>query len=552
MDEKIVAYFGDDVKEKLSKDYNYDLFSNVSDSVAYLLSKHGVESFKNGSVIRFLLDQNTLLSNFDSSTYLEFEKALSDKQYWSHPFSIIYNMELRAKFLLQTSKDDDFNQMKEELFKLLEPVLFESKLRLPTIKDVMKKAESRLFSSRFDFIGPIEGHEQNDTEVVDEEYIGATALGKLGDDGEIKTDNAILKETRTDNHDMLALKELLLVLNKEKKIDKFSIALSFFNKYLPELDEMGFKSIMMTVKDGYIVNIQLTPYLGEEKTYKQHYAPQKVASTMSIIEQMGRFPEGKKTLGEGEFVFISALGYVATKDGLQLNNFGQNIMDKVSLSAETFVYEQQNDNYFGTRVCFTPMNYEDFPILLRTGSVIFGLNDYTFHSAVEIKPDSFKLIRNLYLNEFTDSLHWSESWVSARYYHKNFTKQEGSNSDLFFFYREENEEILMKIINSYYEEFPYTIELYSKHFSRDNQSIVEKYMKNIKPLHKRLTLSSYVTENSFNYTRLDTTWKKIADSLEIDSNHEEIKRYGLREKAISLAKEKNIPIEEAVKQVLGK
>lgn len=553
MEDKTKKYFKETITGVEQKDYNYDLFSSITDNVAYILSKSKVVSFTNGAVIKYLADQNTLLSNFDSMTALDYPQAVSDGTYDSYPFSMAHHMELRARYLLQTSSTDNFLKLKEELFTLIEPLFFEGNMRLPVLRKVMEEAEARLYKSKYKFVGPVSGHEQNEVEVLTDVSIGVQALVKYEEDGEtVSKENSITQELRTDNHDMLALKELILVLRKEKKIDRFSIGLSFFNKYMPELDALGIKNILMTVKDGEIINFQMNPYIGKEKEYKQDFGVQKAASAMAVLEQLSRFPEGKPLLGDNELVFVSTMGYVATRSNLDFGDLRKNIMNDVSLCSETFVYEKHNDEVYGTRLCFTPMNYEDFPLIVRNGSVIFGLHDYSFHSAVKINPEKFPLIRNLFLRDFQDDWHTSAGWIAGSFENNNFEKlNESGESDNFYFYRPENEEKLMKVINSYYEDFPYTYTLYSRSFSSDRDTAT-KYGENTKPLHKRMTLGKFVNENTLEYLPFTTTWEGIASSHHTDTQIASIQRMHLRDDVMKVVAEEGLSLDDAIAKVLKK
>jgi hypothetical protein len=546
MDEKLKKYFGESLETKEVKEYNYDLFSTVSDSVAYMLTKNKVTSFTNGAIIKYLADQTTLLSNFDSSVSVDYENSLESKSYRDFTFSIYYQMELRAKYLLQTDSYDNFNEMKEELYELMTPLMFESELRMPIIKKVIELSEKRLFSSNYNFIGPVLGHEQNDTtEVEDTEQYGITNLQSNQEDGDVdKPSSTLLEEVRTDCHDMLALKELILVLRKEKKIDKFSIALAFFNKYMKELDEEGFKTLVMTTRNGEVVNFQLNPYIGNEAEKNPHYGISKASTGIGILEAMSRFPNSASSLSDNEIVFVSTLGYVATKDNIDFKDMKKNIMDKASLCGELYCYEKNEKIVQGTRVCFTPLNYEDFPLILRNGSVIFGLFDNTFHSMGVVDNTLHSFLRNKFLDVYSDDWSFSEGWVSALYSHQDI-----EDEDMYFFYKKENEGLLIKILCSQYEEFPFSKELFSKSFGSEPVQISFKYAQETKPLHKRMNLENYVNSNSFDYSISDTWWELISRKYKGNISAERLKRAGLRNEVIRLIKDDGISLEEAIKKV---
>ena len=379
--------------KKDTEDYNLDLVSNLVDKTAQMFMEAGQETITEGDVLS-VTEKIANLENADDKIE-DLVMALADGEYDKFPFSMEIVQELRAKFLLKTEQSDTYKSLMKEVDSLITQYL--SKKEWEKIKTAMKDAEKRIFEEDIDFINPPEGMNQGDVIPLTPEE--ASLYG-------IMTDVAVDK--RKDNHDMLSLKELVLIL-KGADVDHLTIGPGFFLKYLPELREQDIHGIVFHVENNKLKSIKTVKIFEEHMTT---YSP--ITAAIALVDSNGSDTEMKdKIIGKGkkqkvskrytftklyepkdvvkdkDRYYVCVDGVVAAPEKMTPLGYEKpSYNTKRVASGETFLFERQEGELICTRLYFMPYKMSEINPLLQTGSVVFGSNDQSLHSCVK-DPRSF-------------------------------------------------------------------------------------------------------------------------------------------------------------------
>jgi hypothetical protein len=498
---------GRDLESKKSpNNYNYDLFSKTRDKVAGMFSEIGIDHIMNKDVVE--VTAMGRYHNFKRMEIFDLDMAMEKGDYYLYPYNLVIENEIRTKYLLQTEADDDFKDMVEELFIHLKKYL--KKEDLEKIDRALNKAKERVYKQTIKFLDPYQGLEEgNYRELTKEEM----------EQNLIVSDHSVYIDERTERFDLLALKELLLIFRGDKNVDKYSIGMGFFNKFLPELKDEGIDGIIMHIKEGQIENLKVESFKGK---INFNYSPLK-ASLFTHQAFLSDYEEKERKLGEkvvkytkfsnfreiqdNEFFIVSVDGAVANQEDINLIGYsGTSYNNKIEKAGETFLI----DNEKMVRLYFTPYNYLNFPLVHNHGSVIFGSNDQTYHSVSELPNEkiSESMIGKLQKmwNSRSDVFEVNEGYVPAVI---SLMFKEKNEDPVDFFKKRDNVNSVIKGLSE--ESTVSRVIALNEFFGMNNtynekvtKEFVTKYTLDNHPLSKMFNLKHYVENNDL--AGLQDTW----------------------------------------------
>lgn len=374
-----------DVKD--NEDYNFDLVSLMVNKAAFMFMSAGQKDTFSGDMT-FAMELTQTTKNFfrnkndridyQLNNFLDGISFASKEEFRQESYKMSFNasIELRDRYLLQTSADDDFDTLYIEILKRLEKLM--SKDDLNILKNAVRASESRFANNPYKFIAP------------------AKQSIKSNDDVEKLLDSDVLKyglnpapnrpyfyKTKYDSHDMIALKDLYLVLKEEKRLDKFAMGIGFFSKYIPELEETGYTGIFVHVEDGLVKSLQLIEKKDTDKY--AFYSPMKATNALLKIK-----PKIDKEITELDDFYIVTKGLIGTPKMEEFNLINESLIFAYNKTevVEVFNYALKKSEHSKnsdliltqTRLHITPLNYNDFHIIHQHGGVIYGSNSCIFSS----------------------------------------------------------------------------------------------------------------------------------------------------------------------------
>ena len=375
--------------KKDTEDYNIDLVSELIDRHVKILMDAGQMDIKAGDVLKIdsqeagFLDKNVFAD--------ELQDAISEERYELYPFNHALEKEMRAYFLLRTEKKDTFKELMFQVESMSENYMTSAEMAI--LKRVIKKAEGRIFKEEIEFLNPPEGQEQGELKQLEE--FEKKALGMTG---------KIVVDRRKDNHDLLALKELVLIM-KGDDVHPLSIGPGFFGKYMPELLEEGYLGVVCIVQNNKLDRISLVKFPFEDRdlvavkpvmNMLREYSPVTMASLIyfnfksSLIEK--KDAKGKTFLAheikgdifpKGKRMYITVDGMVSGPSNKAPLNYEMASKNDTRIpAAETFMLEKDQNEVVATRLYFTAYKPSQLHPMLQHGSVVYGLNDMSFHSCL--------------------------------------------------------------------------------------------------------------------------------------------------------------------------
>lgn len=511
----------DIVPQKEPNNYNFDLVSKTRDRIAGMLMETGVDSILNKDLITITgLSRNYL---YDKMDLYDINLAENIGDYRLYNYNIVIENELRTKFILQTESKDDFREMYSELKEKLKKYLSDSELN--KLENAVKNGSKRLHEEvKISFLDPYEGLEEGYLRELTEEEIKENNFIE-GLDEYPKVDD------RNDNHDLLSLKELLLVLDG-KDVEEYSIALGFFAKIMPELIKEDIHSVLMKTKNKKIVDLKFSKFISNKSMY---YSP--IKAGISIVENflVDKNIENHKIgnrevtstkfnnyreIEENEQFFVVVDGNISLPSNKETIGYNENCINEIEKKcSELFLFKKEKS----IRLGFSPYNYDNIPLIHQHGSIIFGSNDQTYHSVSERKSED---ISQTMISRVQDL--WNEN-------NKRFNLNEGNspatiaimykNKDedpISFFKERENVENLIKSLaeESYSTidiEMNSTFELnnvYNKQEFKDN---VNKLILNLHPLSKCFNLKKYIEENTLDNLQYTKYYEVALEKYEQDN-----------------------------------
>lgn len=545
---------------KDTEDYNMDLVSEVVDKAIRVFMDGGQNSINPGDYIKV---EDKITSKLDGTTTdKDFKNSVASGEYESYPYTAQVEAELRSIFLLQTNKKDTFKSLMEDFDAL--GGKFMSLEHLKIIKDCITKSEDRIFKNTLVFPSPIEGNEQ-----------GVVRNLTDGEVTEYNLQTSITVDERFDNHDLLALKDLVLMMSGNK-VHPLAFGPSFFAKYIPEIKQAGFEGVLLVVEDGLLKAIKL----GKLPVGDIRFSPVQAASLiyfniMSDFKMIPAAPNSlnklecdfigdEKSLKDNMKVYVVVDGCVAipanktpyTYEGVSKNDARLN-------AGEIFVMEQIESKPVLTRIGFVPYDYRQLHIFHQHGSVILGSNDQSMQSCYKDSRDFAEDVINEYRDYWKkivdsgDSLGdaFSPSVVAARIHH--FLKDaEGKSSAGVDILNKENKKSLELAIHSISEQNGFTLawtldnlHFYHMVYTGTVHEQITKLLEFEAPLNRRWLAKTYLENGSgITVQKQPTFYVKLANDLKQAKLTQNVEFY-LKMKTIEQKVSGGLSYEESIKQV---
>lgn len=550
---------------KDTEDYNMDLVSEVVDKAIKVFMEGGQEAILPGDYIQV---ENKITSKIDGTkTDQDYTEAVKTGEYEKFPFSSKVEAELRSIFLLQTSKKDTFKTLMEQMEHLSSS--FFSPGQFQVLQSVIQKAEERIFKNPLIFPAPLEGNEQGLLRELTE-----------GEAKEYNLQSIIMVDERMDNHDLLALKDLVLMM-EGKKVHPLAFGPSFFAKYLPELKQAGYDGVMLITDHGVLKSIKLTKLPVSNLRYSPVEAAAQVFFNLMAEFKMSPAPEGsinklkceilkfdQYALSDSMKVYVVVDGCVAipsNKTPYALEGVSKN--DTRMKAGEVFVLEKIEKKPVLTRIGLVPYDYRPLHIFHQHGSMILGGNDQSLQSCYKEAEDFAENVINdyrQYWKEMVDSGvepngdAFSAAVVAARINHflKDKDGKETTEAQIF---DKENKKALELAMHSISEQTGFTLfwtlqnlHYYHMIYSGTVRKEITKMVEFEAPLSRRWLAKTYIENGSgITVDKQPTFYVKLAEDLKKHQYKQSTELY-LKLKAIDQKIASGLSNEEAIKQVYSK
>lgn len=548
---------------KDTEDYNMDLVSEVIDKAVRVFMEGGQEGFRAGDYIKV---QEKILSNLDqTSGSKDFDRSVKSGDYKIFPFSQAVEAELRSIFLLQTNKKDSFKSLMESMESLAEKYF--SKGQFKKLQSIIEKSEPRIFKNPLLFPAPLEGNEQG--------------LSRNLTEGELKdfnlTDSMTVDE-RFDNHDLLALKDLVLMM-EGKTVHPLAFGPSFFAKYMPEIKAAGFDGVVVKVVDNQLKSITLSKL----PVGNMRYSPVEAASLLFFTEnvEVKEVAPGPNSINKKEFeitkfddkafkdnhrYFVVVDGCVAIPSGKAPYDYETASKNDLRLMAgEVFLFEKIDSQVVQTRVGFVPYDYRPLHVLHQHGSYILGANDQSFQSCYKETKDFAEDVVNDYKDWWKGLVDdgqsqgdaFSPAVVAARlhYFLKNKDNKASEGAEIL---KPENRKALELAMHSISEQSDFTkfwtlhtIHYYHMIYTYSIKNHIETLCKHEAPLSRRWLAKTYVENGSgININKQETFYIKLAKELESNKFQTNVEMF-LKLKEIDRKVSKGITREKAIEEAFS-
>ena len=494
-----------------------------------MFAEAGVAKIKNKDVLELTsLSRYHLFKKMD---IFDLDMALSKGDYFLYPYNIVIENELRTKYLLQTEASDDFQDLVEELFMHLKKHMSESDVE--KISNALDKAKKRVYNQTINFLDPYKGLEEG-------EY------RKLSNDEKeknlIHAEEDIYVDKRTERFDLLALKELILVLRGDKEVDKYSIGIGFFNKFIPELQEEGISGIVMHVKNNQFKSIKAAEFKSKRMAWyspinaavfvRQEFLSKNETKPIKVGPKTINHTEFSDTreIEDDEFFLVSVDGAVANQEDINLIGYsGTAYNNKIEKAGETFLMDSNKM----IRLYFTPYNYKNFPLIHNHGSVIFGSNDQTYHSVFNIPEDKYSESMRWKLQDNWNKVQEKTFNLMERYCPAVISLQVKNQEEdpIEFFKLESN---VQSVVRCLAEESTVSRDIALTSFWGANitysvthfTDFVDSYVYKNHPLSKTFNLKKYVETNDLADELQDTWIYKQCKKVFRDDTWDSIRRHG--------------------------
>lgn len=506
-----------DVKD--NEDYNFDLVSLMVNKAAFMFMSAGQKDTFSGDMT-FAMELTQTTKNFfrnkndkidyHLSYFLDGISFASKEEMRQESYRLSFNasIELRDRYLLQTSASDDFDTLYIDSMQKIEKLMDKDEFKF--LKAAIRASESRFSNNPFKFIAP------------------AKQSIESNDDVERLSDNEVLKyglnpapnrpyfyKTKYDSHDMMALKDLYLILREEKRLDKFAMGIGFFSKYIPELEEHQYTGIFIHVEDGLIKQIKLIP-----KEYTEKYAfysPMKATNALLKLK-----PKIDKEITDLDDFYIVTKGLIGIPKMEEFNLVNESLMfaEKKAEVVEVFNYALKKSELSKdtdliltqTRLHFTPLNYNDFHLVHQHGGVIYGTNSCIFSSTPSDLLSS--LINDEDIQKHSQNLKFSFfDLQSKKTDYKELAVTDPSYIASSRAYIKENnlgcfklsgyfdqKSVVRNTLTSKYTPSKFTVDLICSKME-DNRKLFKEICKTALSLLERFSMYVLIEENDFHYDR---------------------------------------------------
>jgi len=494
------------IASKDTEDYNSSIVSGFFDKASISMREAGQISVEPGDVFKinevakaFAQNRKPNLENFNDISVVA--------NYHSFPFSIGLSQEMRTHFLLKTSKSDNFDSLIDEVDGLISKYL--SINDWIKLKTAIKKAETRLFANKIKVL------KAEKILGVEQELSRAEA-----EDNGIAYNPSLKIDVRSDNHDLLALKELISML-KGENVHHLTIGPGFFAKYIPEIKELGYDGIVFKTEQNKLKEIKLSK---NDENMIVDFSPI-VAANIVINEYSYSINSKNKKVFHKKDIYTNNSRYYVVVDGCISAPEDKRIVGYEALSkntiavkcGEVFLFENLEDKYeICTRLYFVPYDYSDLNLIHHHGSVVFGSNDQSMHSCVANPEEDFDEDTHQYFLAWLGKnfKHMYDSCFVAATYH--FLKKGEEPSNLV---NDVNTELREKTFGSLFEETDFTIMYLIHEYIADDDldkaALINMFLKNYAPLTKRFILGKYLIDsNGLMPQRVECTYQVFAKEME--------------------------------------
>jgi hypothetical protein len=527
--------------EKDTANYNSLVISNFIDKASISLRDSGILEIKPGDVFRILNEIDAVNFNRPSTPEL-FNLEGPNYDLNNYPFDHKLELEQRTKHILRTEALDTFDSLMDELDVYM-PRYISMEL-WGKIKMAISKGNERVSKNNLIFLGP-------ETIVGKEMKLSSKEMERLGfspDSGNLTYD------LRPDGPDLIAMKELVRVL-KGEDVEDLSFAPGFFAKYTHELNDEKIGALIFHVIDDKLKSIEEFVFDHRRGKYElndgmhedNRFTPvQAVALFSRLMYDRVQKLDKEHLLKEfkiNEKYFFVFHGFIsAPKDN---SHFGYEsdpkLNEEIIRSGEVYlvkkkskdettkekvllngkVVEENYDKNMITRIYFVPEKYGYFHPYHQHGSIIFGNNDYSYHSSTKWADIGFArdwFLEKIYPIMPFQLLEPSFVFVSAKKYVgiSNPRMEEilhgprGEDfTNAFFNHYEENKSLFYRLLKGKLRRYktnrdipvPSTeeesdkmseeLDQYAKFFEAfSRQYLIENYA----PLHKKWTLRQYLND----------------------------------------------------------
>lgn len=537
-----------------TEDYNKHMVSRLVDKAVNLFMEAGQKGIHNGDIIRVAKDQDFLLdpSQVNGVEITREDFFLDSEEYSSFSYDITIWNEIRGKFILQTEKNDNFAEMLAILDVEMPKYVTEESWQ--KVKKAIKKSEKRIFNEPLHFPDPLAGFDEGAAQEVSESDYKKLGISKhdlfmTNEQGEVvKREFSEVKiDYRNDNHDLIAMKELVLILQKKKEMGYFSIAPGFFSKYLPELKEEGIDGLIFKVKNEELIDIRIWTSIGTINKKEQRVSPYSpVSAGCALLQEYGstyvKTDYNSYSLYDlkqinNPIVEADTKYYVLVDGCVSSPEWGTEYaplsyetysLNKVQVKAgEVFLFENRNENLMTTRLYFTPYKPTQLHPLHQLGSVVFGSNDQTYHSTVDRNvEDVNKIDIATILNRIQDT-HNKENdeqyTASVSAFKFFFCKDKKMGTNILKILKKENNKYISGLLFSLYEITPFSTDyeveqlynigdLYSyEEFKKGLHSLLSNYA----PFTKRFLYKEYIKYNQATEKVQITFFNELAQKMKI-------------------------------------
>lgn len=514
---------------KDTEDYNLNLVSEVIDKTIQVFMEGGQKDFSPGDAIKI---QEKVMTVVGKKNYLEdLNQAIAEGNYEMFPFSHSVEAEIRAVHILQTNKKDKFKDLYSQ-FKALAGD-FMSAQEVQVLDEAITKAFSRISKNLLFFPAPPEGMNQGVLRPLTEQELKEYNLSAQ-----------MMVDERYDNHDMMALKDLVLLM-EGKSINALSMGPSFFAKYLPELKTLGYNGVVCEVKGAKLTKIQLVKIPSDSIDY----SPVDAATTLVFAQQLKVELMGEKeTNGSFEFsikkvnkdfftndsaFFVIVDGCVAVPKSKVPYDYELSSNNNLRLAAgEVFFFEKKDSQVVQTRIGFVPYQYNMLHLLHQHGSMVYGSNDQAFQSCYKNPKDMAESSVNDYKLWWKNKVDKSPASfgdafspaVIAAKIHYFLKKPDGTVSDSSDIFKTENREALELAMHSISEQTEFTKEwtidtlhYYNIGYSLDIRKFITALCEVEAPLNRRWLIKQYLEDGTgITVEKQPTFYIRLAQKLEED------------------------------------
>ena len=494
--------------EKDTEDYNTKVVSSHFDRPSIILRQAGQKNSHAGDVYKISEKMLSVQQDRDDINFF-FDNIQAVGTYEFFPFSWQLGQEIRSHFILNTERSDTFDKLLDEVDGLIFNYLTIDQWTI--LKNAIKLAEQRIKKNNVKFLDPeISLGTQEQLTNAEVARYDITDLSKVS-----------VIDNRSDDHDLLALKEFVNML-KGEYVHPLTIGPGFFAKYMPELVAAKVSAVLFKVVDHRLVDMKLN--MIETETDLIEFSPLDAAK--GLAEQFCQYT--KKSLfskGTRDFsksgVFSKDARYYVVVDGCVCGpKAGKpqgyesiSVNDQLIEAGEVFLFEENEGQVQATRLYFVPYDYSKLHLMHQHGSVVFGNNDQSFNSCVKNEKIFFN--DDDAIDDLVSKIDKDDKILYDPAFYAAATHFLPKGADPEVLINEVNHGLLFKAMGSMFEETSFTAEFILKTYSlvkKSEKDLITELLKNVAPISKRFILGKYFQdENGLMLDKMETTYSILSE-----------------------------------------